>query len=539
MSGIVPVIFIFFKRRSALKVLEGIRTYAPGKLFLIADGGRTENEHEQCLIVRKAVEDAIDWPCEIHKLYSETNLGCRTGIPRGLNFVFNQVDNAIILEDDCVPENSFFPFCEEMLARYATDTRIWTISGTNFFPTNSCFGDYSYLFSGYSENTGWATWRRAWTNYDNDMSLWSKAKLEGVLKGTFLSPEERLYWEAIFQQVFDHTISSDPWDYQWLFKSWCNNALSIVPRVNLISNIGFHSEATHTLDPSSPLANAPLRKLQFPIRHPPFVVRNAGFDFDYGRLVFYGYNKTFRRKVKEVLMRIVVPKARPLLRGWYKKLHRVPLVRFGSLRRLTPVSRVFGSDRGTPIDRYYIESFLTKNTQDIHGHVLEIGDDSYTRKFGGERVINSSVLHVTPGNPQATLVGDLETGAGIPASAFDCMILTQTFQFIYEVNGAIANAYAALKPGGVLLVTFPGISQISRYEMDCWRFTTLSARKLFGEVFPTRSIKIEAHGNVLIAMAFLHGFAAEELQREELDYHDPDYEVLITVRAVKPMQGEC
>ena len=191
----------------------------------------------------------------------------------------------------------------------------------------------------------------------------------------------------------------------------------------------------------------------------------------------------------------------------------VGFVRFGSLRRVQPISRVFGFDQGRCIDRYYIENFLVKNAQDIQGHVLEIGDDSYSRKFGGERLTNSAVLHVTPGNLQATLVSDLETGEGITASAFDCIIITQTIHLIYDLKGVIANAYAVLKSGGVMLATFPGINQINRYNMnrwgDYWRFTTLSARKLFGEVFPTRSMKIEAHGNVLI-----------------------------TVWAVKPMQGD-
>jgi len=318
MSGIAPVVLIFFKRLSALKVLDGIRTYAPEHLFLIADGGRTEEEHEQCLKVRQAVEEAIDWPCEIHKLYSETNLGCRIGIPGGLDTVFAQVDSAIILEDDCVPAASFFPYCEEMLKRYATDSRIWTICGSNFFPASAYFSNHSYLFSGYPETWGWATWKRAWSRYDKDISLWPKAKLEGILGVFFPTSEEREYWESIFQKVFDHTTFSDPWDYQWLFLSWCNNALSVVPMENLISNIGFNSEATHTFDQTSALANVPLGELHSPLEHPPFVVRNAGFDSDYGRLVFYGPPKTFLHNVKKKLIRVIPSKALALLRGQNK-----------------------------------------------------------------------------------------------------------------------------------------------------------------------------------------------------------------------------
>jgi SAM-dependent methyltransferase len=218
------------------------------------------------------------------------------------------------------------------------------------------------------------------------------------------------------------------------------------------------------------------------------------------------------------------------------------LIQWGNLRRLNPVSDVFGFDRGQPIDRYYIESFLNNRSGDIKGRVLEIGDPGYTHKYGGSKVVIADVLHAVEGNPQATIIGDLGTGDGIPKNVFDCIILTQTLLCIYKVHEAITNTYSALKPGGVLLATFPGISQISRYDMDrwgdFWRFTTLSAKKLFEEVFPSENLGIKAYGNVLVAVAFLHGLAAEELKQKELDYHDPDYEVLITVRAVKPDTGE-
>ena len=212
-------------------------------------------------------------------------------------------------------------------------------------------------------------------------------------------------------------------------------------------------------------------------------------------------------------------------------------VRMGSLRRLKPISKIFGIERGLPIDRYYIESFLNRNKKDIQGRVLEIGDSIYTRKFGNKHISQSDVLHATHGNPHATLVGDLSTGEGIPKETFDCMIVIQTYLVIYEVKKAIIHTYNALLPGGVLLATFPGISQISRYDMDrwgdYWRFTDASAKRLFGDVFGKENVNVETFGNVLTACAFLHGLSAEELKKKELDYHDPDYQVLITVRAIK------
>jgi len=222
-----------------------------------------------------------------------------------------------------------------------------------------------------------------------------------------------------------------------------------------------------------------------------------------------------------------------------KVRRRLARVRFGNLRRLEPFSRVCGFDRGLPIDRYYIERFLFAHTSDIQGHVLEIGDDQYTRKFGGNRVTKSDILHVTEGNPKATIVADLTCANHILSDTFDCIIFTQTLQMIYDVWAALRHLYRILRPGGVLLLTSHGISKICRREGidswgEYWHFTTQSIRRLFQETFPAANITVEAYGNVLTGLAFLHGLAANELRREELDYFDPEYEVLITVRAVKP-----
>jgi SAM-dependent methyltransferase len=213
-------------------------------------------------------------------------------------------------------------------------------------------------------------------------------------------------------------------------------------------------------------------------------------------------------------------------------------IRLGGLRRLTPVSRKFGWDRGgLPVDRYYIERFLQDHAGDIRGRVLEARDDAYTRRFGGASVTQADVLHPTRDNPRATIVADLTRAETIPENTFDCVVLTQVLPFIPDVEPAVATVHRILRPGGVALVTVPGISQIVRYDMDrwgdYWRFTTLSARRLFETAFPSGDIAIEAHGNVLVATAFLHGLSTRDLRPDELEYRDPDYEVLITVRAVK------
>lgn len=208
---------------------------------------------------------------------------------------------------------------------------------------------------------------------------------------------------------------------------------------------------------------------------------------------------------------------------------------FGDLRRTTPISRAFGMDRGLPIDRYYIERFLSAHAQDICGRVLEIADNAYTRRFGGARVTRSDVLHAVAGNPAATFVGDLANGDNLPSEAFDCIICTQTLMFIHDVRAAIATLHRMLRPGGVLLVSVAGISQICRWDAeqwgDHWRFTAQSLQQLAETVFDPDHVLVQPHGNVLAAAAFLFGLAAEDLQPRELEAGDRDYQLVITMRA--------
>lgn len=212
-------------------------------------------------------------------------------------------------------------------------------------------------------------------------------------------------------------------------------------------------------------------------------------------------------------------------------------VDFGSLRKLEPFSRCFGFDRGQPIDRYYIESFLSSHAVDIRGHALEIGDDTYSRRFGGGRVTRQEVLHVVPGHPAATIIADLADAPYLASDDFHCIVLTQTLHYIFDVRSAIATVHRILKPGGVVLATVPGISSICRDQQDkqsdCWRFTAASARRLFTAQFGERNVEVRTYGNVLAAVAFLEGLAVEDLKHHELDHHDPDYQVTIAVRAVK------
>ncbi len=202
-----------------------------------------------------------------------------------------------------------------------------------------------------------------------------------------------------------------------------------------------------------------------------------------------------------------------------------------------PVSRSFALDRGTPIDRRFIAAFLQSNAKDIRGRVLEVGDGQYTRWFGGRKVVRSDILHVTAGNPAATVIGDLATGKGLKRNSYDCLILTQTLHVIYDIHAAVQTIHRILKPGGVALISIPCITQISRYDADrwgdFWRMTPAAGRRLFEEAFPAGKIRLTAYGNPRLAAAFLYGLAVEDVPSGDLAAADPDYPLLFCIRAQK------
>lgn len=209
----------------------------------------------------------------------------------------------------------------------------------------------------------------------------------------------------------------------------------------------------------------------------------------------------------------------------------------GDLRRLAPIDSGFGLGRGKPVDRHYIEGFLARHRDDVRGAVLEVGEAAYTREFGGDRVTRSDVLHADDSNPQATLVADLADGDAIPSDSFDCFICTQTLTYIYDVQRAVATIHRILRPGGVLLATVPGISQMSPYDRDrwgeYWRFTAQSLARLLSGSFGSGQVEVESFGNVLASTAFLQGLCTDDLSRGELDHRDQRYQMLVAGRAVK------
>ncbi|MBC7890468.1 MAG: glycosyltransferase [Ferruginibacter sp.] len=216
----------------------------------------------------------------------------------------------------------------------------------------------------------------------------------------------------------------------------------------------------------------------------------------------------------------------------------VGAVSAGDFDRHTPFSTQFGFDRGGPVDRYYIENFLKKEAGNIKGRVLEIGDNEYSLMFGGQKLVQSDILHIDESNAKATFIGDLSNAPHLPTNAFDCIVLTQTLHLVYDFKGALATCHRILKPGGVLLLTSPGITPVDHGEWKStwyWSFTDSALKRVVTEAFPAGEVEIATFGNVYVATAFLYGMGVTEVSQERLDHHDPHFQVIITVKAVKGM----
>ena len=272
-----PVAFLIFNRPdTTARVFEAIRQAKPPKLLVVADGPRPDrpDDVEKCKAAR-AIIDGVDWDCEVLTNYSDANLGCKNRVSSGLDWVFETVEEAIILEDDCLPHSSFFRFCEELLDYYRHDKRIMAISGDNF-QFRRRHTEYSYYFSRYTHIWGWASWRRAWQYYDVKMKLWEEIRDGDWLKSILEETKVVKYWTKIFQTAYDDKI--DTWDYPWTFACWIQNGLTILPNVNLVSNIGFGEDATHTSSSKSRVANLGVQEMNFPLEHPLFVIRHKQAD---------------------------------------------------------------------------------------------------------------------------------------------------------------------------------------------------------------------------------------------------------------------
>ena len=272
-----PVAFFIFNRPdTTATVFDAIAAARPATLLVVGDGPRAARAGDEPLCAAaRAIIERVDWPCRVVTNFSDHNLGCRRRVSSGIDWVFSLVEEAIFLEDDCLPDPTFFAFCEELLDRYRPDARVMHIGGTNF-QGNARVSDESYYFSRHVHVWGWATWRRAWRHYDVDMQAWSWAREQGRISDILSTPAERQAFTPLFDRVARREI--DTWDAQWTVACRAQNGLSIVPARNLVSNIGFRGDATHTSDPGHPVATMPTFPLSLPLTHPAYMLADSAAD---------------------------------------------------------------------------------------------------------------------------------------------------------------------------------------------------------------------------------------------------------------------
>jgi hypothetical protein len=282
-NGLAPrtaVLFLVFNRPDVTeRVLNAIRLAQPPRLYIAADGARANRPSEitACNEVRRLIMEGIDWPCTVHTLFREQNLGCRQAVSTAINWFFEHEEAGIILEDDCLPDQSFFPYCEELLQHYRDDTRIMHINGSNILRGWVHDSDYSYYFSRHNAIWGWASWRRAWQHYNVATPLLPEIQRKNYLwRHFFNSLEARMLLRPLWAT---HRGELDTWDYQWAFAMLVQSGLSIMPAVNMISNIGFGGDATHTLNTSHPWAELTTKPMPLPLRHPNFMIRDTISDY--------------------------------------------------------------------------------------------------------------------------------------------------------------------------------------------------------------------------------------------------------------------
>lgn len=303
-----PVLFIIFNKISETQqVFETIRRQQPNQLFIAADGPRIEKkgEAEKCAAIRKWVLDNIDWDCEVKTLFRDENIGCGRGPSEAITWFFENVDEGIILEDDCLPNTSFFRFCKENLEKYQNNNRISIISGNNFQPVQPLNIIEDYYFSIFPSTHGWASWKRSWEGYDFKIKQWKTIDQNKFLKFLFKEKKYQAWWKNCFDSFYDNNFA-DTWDFQFYFHAMIKKQLAIIPKVNLVKNIGYGSDATHTTDPNSYFANVPTHELRFPLIHPEKIIRNYEADIFiqknlFGEIEVPSQWKKFKRLIKKAI----------------------------------------------------------------------------------------------------------------------------------------------------------------------------------------------------------------------------------------------
>jgi SAM-dependent methyltransferase len=526
-----PIALFVYKRpahtRRTLQALTQNELAAASTLYVFADGPKasaTEADLAAIAEVRRLVSEQA-WCGQVRLVERAQNLGLANSIISGVTELVQAHGRVIVLEDDLVTSPQFLRYMNQALDFYADEEKVAAIHGY-CYPLRPAAGQTlpATYFSKNPGCWGWATWARAWRYFEPDAAK-LLAQIEGSGRSQEFDYEHFPYANILRDQI---TGGVDAWAIRWYASLFVNRKLALWPGASLVHNIGndntgVHSVTTHRFDVAL-AAQAPPVQPQPLAEHPALRALTREFYAGFGQ----GRKYLIIKKLKKI-KRWLVAQRRAWGRAWSRQL--------APLRSVHPRTRDFGFSQGQPVDRYYMAQFMAQHRADLRGVALEVASSEFSEQFGAGQITRYEVLHVDPTEYAATLIGQLDQPATLPADVADCFVCTQTFHVIYRLRQAIAGAHRLLKPGGVLLATLPGITQVSRFDMDrwgdYWRLTDRAALQLFSEVFGPGQVTVTTYGNVLAATALLQGRSHENFTRRELDHHDPDYPVLIGVRAVK------
>lgn len=524
-----PVVVFAYKRprhlEQALRGLAANDLAADSPLIIFCDGPKpsaTEADKQAIGEVRRIAHAATGF-ASLEVVEAQANKGLARSVIDGVTRVVKEHGRVIVVEDDAVLAPHFLRFMNDALDLYAKDDKVFSVGGWSYYADPAVLGA-TYLIR-YPDSLTWAVWERSWRHMEQDGAvLLRQLGEEGKLAALDADGKVRYFSRMLKAQVAGKI---DSWAIRWTATCVLHGGLSVFPAHPVALNRGFGTGATHETEGEHgrdlEIGAVPVTVERLPLVEAPLAIGQ------WAAYVRYHFEGGSDPSLKGRLWRALPNR----LKQWYLRRKNAGGPGPAALAR-PPVSRVFGFDRGMPVDRHYIERFLRMHRELIAGQVLEVADSTYTRRFAPGAVEPWVLLFRGEARP-GTIIGDLADPASLPSGTMDAFVCTQTLNFIYDMHAAVRGIHQVLKPGGTALVTVAALSQISRYDADrwgdFWRFTPDSARRMFCDVFGAGNVHIETYGNSYAAACLMKGFATEECDAALLDQADPDYPVLIGIKA--------
>lgn len=529
---LAPIIVFAYKRPFELGrmlcSLSADPLASESEITLFCDGPKPDASPRDIASIREVQKLAISVKgfAKINVISAEQNLGLARSVIEGVTKVVSQYEKVIVIEDDAVVSPHFLKFMNDALALHAENKDVYSIGSWNYYLDPKKVMDNYFIR--YPDSLAWGTWRRSWDLFEKDgATLLAQLKAHELTDRLDADGEVSYFTDMLKAQVAGKI---DSWAIRWTVNCILQGKMNFFPRVSVALNKGLGVDATHEKGDADLYKDVVLSMEPITVKEQPVIENEVAIESwtRFVQLHFEGGSDTsLKTKVWRALPSGVTQ--------WYAR-RKVSVEAKPSMLEFEPVSRIFGFDRGTPIDRYYIEQFLKQNSGSITGNVMEIQEDSYIRKFG-KSISRAITLRYTGESSSTVRIGDLTRKETLPNEELDAFICTQTLNFIYDHHKAVKGLHHSLRSGGVALVTLAGLVQISRSDADqwgdFWRYTPQAALRMFEDVFGKGNVEISTYGNSYAAACLMKGFATEECDAVLLDKVDPDYPVVITLKAKK------